>query len=250
MPMASSGEKHLFIHGDSRQVEYERLFDLVLTSPPFFHPERKESRHGFAPTTDLDDYVRYVSTILVRAASGLRESRFVCVLKTDVWHRGTLIPVGFRLVDECVRRGLFLRAHWIWQRFSHYSPYSPSFANVFLLGKDACPRPCFPGILSDTQSRRRAGLSNSYTPEIFQSLIRILTRPGAVILDPFAGAGSVLEAAANTGRRSIGIEISRRQLRLAKRRLSRAVPGVIFRNMTSPPISKLCQEKELGAHEC
>lgn len=249
MLITSRGKKHLFLHADSSQVEYDNTFGLVLTSPPFFHPERKYSKHGFAPATDLDEYARYVSSVLLRAASGLRKGRFVCVVKTDVWHRGTLIPVGFRLVDECVRSDLVLRAHWVWQKLNHYSPYSPSFANVFLLGGNASSRPCFPGILSGTPFRRRTGLSSSYTPEIFQVLIHLLTRPGDAILDPYAGAGSVLEAAANTGRRSIGIDISPRQFHLAKRHLTHAIPGIIFRNMISKPMNTLYQEEELGAHE-
>jgi len=238
MLIPGGAEKHLFIHADSSLVEYRRSLSLVLTSPPFYHPERRDSKHGFAPATDLDEYVGYISTILLRAATGLAEGRCICVVKTDVWHRGTLIPVGFRLVDECVRRGLILLSHFVWRRFNHYSPYSPSFANVFILGTDVPSRPRSPGVLSNAQSRHRPGLSSSYTPEIFQLLICLLTRPGALVLDSFAGSGSVLEAAASTGRRSIGIEISRGQVRSAKRHLSRIIPGIIFRTFKKTNIEK------------
>src|SRR5438132_1380650 len=126
--------RHQFLLADSSKVEYDNIFDLVLTSPPFFHPERQDSKHGYAPTTDLDQYVRYVSTILLRVAKALKNGGLICIVKTDVFHKGSLIPVGFRLVDECTRRGLILRGHWIWQRLRYRSLYSPSFANVFLFG--------------------------------------------------------------------------------------------------------------------
>ena len=42
---------------------------------------------------------------------------------------------------------------------------------------------------------------------LFAYLIEFLTRPGAVVLDPFAGSGTTLCAAAMTGRAGIGMEL-------------------------------------------
>jgi DNA modification methylase len=54
-------------------------------------------------------------------------------------------------------------------------------------------------------------------------LVRFFTKSGAVVLDPFAGVGSTLKAAALEGRRGIGIELSRRYATLASRRLREEV---------------------------
>jgi DNA modification methylase len=51
-------------------------------------------------------------------------------------------------------------------------------------------------------------------------LVDALTSPGQVVLDPFAGSGSTLVAAALLNRMYIGCDVSERYCRLAKKRLA------------------------------
>jgi len=57
-------------------------------------------------------------------------------------------------------------------------------------------------------------------PEWF---IRVFTKPGDVVLDPFCGSGTTALAAKNLGRHWVGIEVSEAFSRLASRRLGKAV---------------------------
>lgn len=55
---------------------------------------------------------------------------------------------------------------------------------------------------------------------LLRHMIETSTRPGALVLDPFAGSGSTLEVAAATGRYALGIEKSEEYCEKIARRLS------------------------------
>lgn len=57
---------------------------------------------------------------------------------------------------------------------------------------------------------------------ILQPLIEYACPPGGLVLDPFAGSGSALEAARLSGRHAIGIEVSEEYAERAARRLAQA----------------------------
>ena len=59
--------------------------------------------------------------------------------------------------------------------------------------------------------------------ELPRRLIKLYTRPGDVVLDPFMGAGATAVAAVQTGRRYIGYDVSETYCTLAQARVAKAV---------------------------
>lgn len=58
--------------------------------------------------------------------------------------------------------------------------------------------------------------------ELAEHFIKLHTRPGDVVLDPFMGSGTTALACQRTGRRFIGIELDRRWYGMAERKLKAA----------------------------
>jgi len=64
--------------------------------------------------------------------------------------------------------------------------------------------------------------------ELAERLVRMFSFVGDTVLDPFAGTGTTLIAAARWGRNSIGIEISKTYVDIAAQRFSTEAPGHVL----------------------
>jgi site-specific DNA-methyltransferase (adenine-specific) len=66
-----------------------------------------------------------------------------------------------------------------------------------------------------------SGLHEAQKPiKLLEYLIKLVTKEGQVVLDPFVGSGSTAVAAKNLGRNYIGLEISKKYCEIAKKRLT------------------------------
>jgi adenine-specific DNA-methyltransferase len=69
-----------------------------------------------------------------------------------------------------------------------------------------------------------------------QRLIRALTQKGDVVLDPFVGSGSTAVAAALDERSFIAIEINKKFVAVAQKRIEQAAEGTLRHRDDSPPL--------------
>lgn len=73
---------------------------------------------------------------------------------------------------------------------------------------------------------KKGFVADAYPEEIADRLIKIFTKPGDVVLDPFGGSGITCAKAYELGRISISNDISKDQTELAKKRV-RLNPGAL-----------------------
>jgi site-specific DNA-methyltransferase (adenine-specific) len=53
-----------------------------------------------------------------------------------------------------------------------------------------------------------------------EHLIKIFSKKGALVVDPFLGSGTTAIACKNTGRKCIGIELNKEYFEISKKRLN------------------------------
>lgn len=158
------------------------------------------------------------------------------VLKSGDSGKGTLIcftrwDVQQVFIDAMQLAGFVVKSEVIWDKVSGgmgdlKAQFSPSHENIIFAvkGKYQFPgkRPrdliTFPKVPSNMvvhPTEKPVGL--------LANLITSVTKPGDLILDPFAGSGSTLIAAYKTGRRYIGVELDDSHYETACRRTREAM---------------------------
>ncbi|MEM3846354.1 MAG: site-specific DNA-methyltransferase, partial [Candidatus Parvarchaeota archaeon] len=85
------------------------------------------------------------------------------------------------------------------------------------LGQDEMKNLFFTNIV---MGKRRLKHPNQKPIEIIEKLIKVSSNESDIILDPFLGSGSTLEACRNTKRNGIGIEIDPQYIEMTKKRLN------------------------------
>jgi DNA modification methylase len=73
--------------------------------------------------------------------------------------------------------------------------------------------------------RERVGHVTQLPLPLVERIVKVASNPGDLVLDPFAGSGTVLVASRRLGRRGLGIELSERTAALARERLEGEARG-------------------------
>src|SRR5919198_5907910 len=184
--------------------------DMVLTDPPYL--VRYHSRDGRSvPNDDTDAWLLPAVTEMYRV---LKRDRF-CVSFCGFTQAERFLTAwkaaGFRVLE-----------HLIWRK--RY-PSSTGFVRryheqAYLLAKGNPRRPHM--LLPSVLEWRYTGDTLHPTQKpvgALMPLVMAFSQIGDVILDPFAGSGSVAVAAAMLGRQYIAIELNEEYARIARDRL-------------------------------
>lgn len=184
--------------------------DFVLTDPPYI--ARYLDRAGRTVAGDAD--ASWIEPAFAEVYRLLKRDA-LCASFYGWPHVDTFMAawraVGFRPVG-----------HLVWsKRYSsrrRFLEYRHEAAFLLAKGNPAPPERTIGDVLPWRYSGNRRHPTEK-SPAILEPLIRTFTRPGQVVLDPFAGSGSTAVAALRLGRRFIAIELEPAYCRIIRGRL-------------------------------
>jgi site-specific DNA-methyltransferase (adenine-specific) len=239
----------LVIHGDVRSTRLvaPKSVDLVVTSPPYnVNVDYGTHDDGQSYSTYLEFNRRW----LARCFEWLREDGRLCLNIPLDKNKDGQQSVGADLTGIAKEAGFRYHSTIVWNEgnisrrtawgswMSASAPYVIAPVELIVVlyksvwkksepGKSDISRKDFMdwtnGLWTfNGESKKRTGHPAPFPLELPRRCIRLFSFVGDTVLDPFMGSGTTLAAAAQTGRRAIGIEIEKRYCELAQARLQDA----------------------------
>lgn len=232
-------------HNDCRDILpllSDELVDLIVTDPPYGgilreEWDRNDTAFSVAVIRDLYRILKSTGSLYTWCGIGEKSRSLPVFLQRldTVFHFKDLITWK-------KRRGIGMRRGWLYTReeilwyvkdnsqffWSKEHQYSEE-ENQFLLGMSGTlvhPYKRHTNVWTDIPEPlvRKDNTHPAEKPvEAIQRIILAHTVTDNLILDPYAGSGSTLVAAARNGRRSIGIEIEARYCEAAAIRVEREI---------------------------
>lgn len=202
--------------------------DMILTDPPYGISFRSawQTYQEDIKNDGLEDWQSLMGKWLPEAKRVISDTGCCCCCcgggggKTPVTAIFTLQAIKhFNLIQTLVWRK-FIGLGW---------RYRPSYENILILSKNKDNYSFYDeskkvsnvieGINQDIPSNKWQHPTQKPV-ELMEHLIKIHSKPNDLILDPFAGSGTTLEAAKKLGRRYIGIELEDKYIEMCDRRLA------------------------------
>lgn len=190
-----------------------RSIDLIVTDPPYGARYRDRSGRSVANDGDL----AWLAPAFREAARVLKDDRFL--VSFYGWHRADEFFAAWK------QAGLYPVGHLVWTKGYGSNANGAGFLEyrhecAYLLAKrrPVCPRLLLPDVLPWEYTGNRRHPTEKPLSGI-RPLIEAFSRPGDIVLDPFAGSGTTAAAAAEQDRRYIAIELEARYCTGARERL-------------------------------
>lgn len=203
------------LHGDCTRMlprMPDAFVDLVVADPPY-GVRYQDSKGRTIANDDDPNRILGAFTDLYRVL----KPHSICISfygwgQVDAFFRAWR-QAGFRPIGHIV----WAKDYASRTRYLHYR-----HEQAYVLAKGSPKMPEQP--IDDVQRWVYSGNPDHPTQkavQILTPLIEASSQPGQLVLDPFAGSGSTLVAAAITGRRYLGIDLEQGYCRVARERLAR-----------------------------
>lgn len=192
----------------------EASADFILTDPPYLACYKSRDNR----TLLNDDNAAWLTRSVVQMHRVLKDDAVAISFygwpKVDLFFAAWK-GAGFRIGGHIVFRKRYASK-------SAFLQYRHESAYLLIKGNPAFPASPLPDVMDWTYTGNKLHPTQK-SIHVLKPLIESFTKPGDVVLDPFAGSGSTCIAARRTGRRFIGIELDETHHRTATKRLAAEV---------------------------
>ena len=216
------------------------------------HGNNSEKNYRGKLKISIKDYVEHMKKTFREVNRITVDGGFCCIIIGNEINNGTLEPLPALITRELVRQNWFLHEEIIWHKVTGGAnragsfiqhPYPSYFrANImhekilmFRKGKRKLRRD-IRYAFKDMNAKLFKEIANSvwhiapvppgyldhpcpYPEEIPHRLVNLYSYPNDVILDPFNGSGQTTKVAKHLRRKFIGIDVYKKYVQLAKKRL-------------------------------
>jgi len=227
--------------------------DMVFTSPPYFSDQTEEklrlpiqSQTGVpAVQSELVEFAASLRANFEEIARVLKPGGFLVLQTKSIRYGGQLLPLADIHCELVMNTGLGLitRVEWLsskpnparWPSFrrkplvGNFRVMDTETFMVFSKGTVTQPEDIVEGIdgkeaellLPLWRTAPALGKRHAFgsPPEVVRRFIRLYSRPGDLVVEPFSGYGTTLIEARRLGRRAIGYEVSRECVQIIEERL-------------------------------
>jgi adenine-specific DNA-methyltransferase len=206
--------------------------DFILTDPPYL--VRCKDRSG--RTVQNDDNASWLEPAFHEMHRVLKPGKFA--VSFYAWNKVD------RFMDAWRKAGFHIAGHIVFpKRYasgSHFTKYQHEQAYLLSKGWPATPKHPPVDVIPWSYTGNKLHPTQKPVGSL-KPLIEAFSNPGDIVMDPFAGSGSTLVAAKETGRRFIGIELDQEHQHTAAARLQSrflgkvaSVPASRFRTPLAP----------------
>lgn len=196
-----SAPLNIIIHGnciDVMSAMPARSVDFILTDPPYIAAYKSRDHQ----TVRNDDNADWLAPAFAEMHRVLKQD--ACAISFYGWPKVDLFfaswkRAGFRIGGHIVfRKGYASKSAFL--QYRHEGAY------LLIKGNPPFPASPLPDVMEWTYTGNKLHPTQK-SIHILKPLIEAFTKPGQLVLDPFAGSGSTCVAAQRTGRQYIGIEL-------------------------------------------
>lgn len=232
--------------------------DVTITSPPYFDMKDYGVPNQIGFGQDYTAYLSDLKKVFSEVFRATKKQGSIWIVIDTFRRDQEVIPLPFDLAEQLKIIGWKLRDVIIWKKertlpWSHKGTTRKIFEYVMVFAKSSEPFRYFPDRHRDTADLKRwwVRYPERYNPkgksleeiwsydipiqgswgksyvqhfcplpsELVSRIISLTTSPGDVVLDPFAGSGTVPAEASLLNRQHIGFELNSRYIRMFRKHL-------------------------------